>query len=656
MYPSTEQAKWIGVRIGLVAVVFAVGFVLLMVRAYQLQVTDARSLAKRAEKQRTRVIHLEARRGMILDRSGEQLASSLEVNSICAGPRRITRKKHTAEVLARILDMDEGEVLAKLSEDKAFVWIKRRISPLLAAQIRKAGLEGVFSVTEFRRFYPLKHFAAHILGFAGIDSKGLEGLELAYDKDLKAESVPLTVQRDARGRPVMFAAAEPSPKRRDLHLTLDRNIQYVVEKELDEAVRKEKARSGTAIVLDADTGQILALAVRPTYNLNVFQKVSAQVRRNRAVTDAFEPGSTFKVFLLASAFDLGRISDGQHFYCHKGLYRYKGAEIHDTVPHGTLTPDEILIYSSNIGAVKISEQLNRSEFYRILKRFGFGSRTGIDLPGESSGSLMRPGRWSALTKANVAFGQGITVNALQLTTAFAAAVNGGTLYRPMLMKRMTNAFGETVRESRPVAVRRVIKPETSARIVEMLRQVIVRGTGKAARIPGVFVIGKTGTAQKATHSGGYSKEKYVASFVGALLKIKPRLVIFVMLDEPGGKHKTGGKIAAPLFRRIAKGILALCGNKSDPTWPLLAASRGWSTQAGKKRNKRIKVHRGPKPGQWIVPNLSGHTMREILDLCGTMKCDVSFQGTGRAIDQKPRPGEIIKEGATLEVTFSGQAT
>jgi cell division protein FtsI (penicillin-binding protein 3) len=645
-----------GLRIVLVAVFFAVGFVLLMVRAYQLQVTDAPSLAKRAQKQRTRVIRLEARRGMILDRSGEQLASSLEVNSICAGPRRVSRKKHTAEVLARVLDMDEGEVLSKLEEDKAFVWIKRRVPPLLAARIRKAGLEGVFSVTEFRRFYPLKHFAAHTLGFAGIDSKGLEGLELAYDKDLKAESLPLTVQRDARGRPVMFAAAGPSPKRRDLHLTLDRNIQYVVEKELDEAVRKEKARSGTAVVMDADTGEILALAVRPTYNLNVFQKVAAKVRRNRAATDAFEPGSTFKVFLMASALELGRIPDGLRFYCHKGLYRYKGAEIHDMVPHGKLTPDEIIIYSSNIGAVKISEQLTRSEFYRILKRFGFGSRTGIDLPGESQGSLMRPGRWSSLTKANVAFGQGITVNALQLTAAFAAAVNGGTLYRPILMKRMTNAFGETIRESRPVAVRRVIRPETSARLVRMLRRVILRGTGKSARIPGVYVIGKTGTAQKASHSGGYSKDKYVASFVGALLKIKPRLVIFVMLDEPAGKHKTGGKIAAPLFRRIAQGILALCGKKSDPTWPLLAASRGWSTRPGKKKSGRIRVRKGPKPGQWIVPNLSGRTMREILDLCGTIKCDVSFEGTGRAVDQKPRPGEIIKEGATLEVTFTRRSS
>jgi len=639
-----------------VAAIFALGACLLVIRAYRLQVSDADALKKRAGKQRTRVLQLESRRGMILDRSGEQLAASLEVNSICAGPRRVTSKKKTARVLAEILEMNEADVLRKLNEDRAFVWIRRRVAPLLADKVKGADLRGVFSVTEYNRFYPLRSLAAHAIGFAGIDSRGLEGLELYYDDDLKAEPVPVTAQRDALGRPVMFTATSQGPMRRDLHLTLDRNIQHVTEKELDDAVRKEHAKSATAVVMDADSGEILALAVRPTYNLNVFQKVGAAVRRNRAVTDTFEPGSTFKVFLAAAALDLGKIKPQDKFFCHKGRYRYKGSDIHDTVPREWLPFHKVLIHSSNIGAVKISEKLKKSEFFRVLKRFGFGSLTGVDLPGERSGLVVPPGRWSVLSKANIAFGQGITVNAMQVTAAFAAAVNGGLYYRPHLMKRMTDAFGETIRDAGAAPVRRVIRPSTSARIVKILRQVITRGTGKAAAVKGVDVIGKTGTAQKVSASGGYSREKYVASFVGALMGVKPRVVIFVMIDEPGGKHKIGGKVAAPVFRKIARGVSALCGGESNGSGLVLASTGDATRRIGRTPTKIVRVRKGPRPGEWILPDLRGMNMRQVLDLCSKIKCDASFRGTGIAVGQKPAPGNVFKEGASLEVSFEGPAS
>ncbi len=658
MYGSAkkQQINWVTVRIALIAVLFALATVLLIVRAYRLQVLEAPMLKKRAEKQRTRVLQLEARRGMILDRSGELMAASLEVQSIYAQPRLIENKARTADALAAALEMEKKDILDKMKDDRPFVWIRRRVSPAMAEKVRKSDLKGVFSVTEFKRFYPLKGLAAHAVGFAGIDSKGLEGLELYYDRDLKVDPVPVTAQRDALGRPVMFAAMVQGPKRLDLHLTLDKNIQYIAERELEEAVQRYQARGGIVVVMNADSGEILGLAVRPSYNLNTFQKVSAGVRRNRSVADTFEPGSTFKVFLAAAALDLGVVSRSERIFCHNGRLKYSDAYIHDIVPRGFLTFDETIMYSSNIGAVQISEKLSKSQFYRSLKGFGFGSPTGVDLPGERSGLLLPPGRWSALTKPNIAFGQGITVNAVQLTAAFAAAVNGGTLFRPHLMKSITNALGETIREFGPVEVRRVLKPTTSAQIVEILQKVVEQGTGKGAAIDGVRVIGKTGTAQKADPSGGYSRDKYVASFVGALFDVEPRVAIFVMIDEPSGKQKTGGRLAAPVFRRIGEGILSLCGGKPSGADLIRAESERLLKQASRNRINRVKVRRGSRHGEWILPDLSGMSVRQALDVCGKIKCDAVFSGSGSAVDQSPKPGAVFKEGAELKVYFKGQSS
>ncbi len=654
MYRDTKPINWVAVRIAAVAVLFAVGTVFLIVRSYRLGVSDAEVLQRRAEKQRKLVLHLEARRGMILDRSGEPMAASMEVTSVYVRPPKVLDKPQAAKILAEALEMNEKEISQKLNEEKGFVWLARRVSPLVAGKIAKADLPGVFTGTEYQRFYPLRKLAAHAVGFAGLDSRGLEGLELYYDQDLKADPIPVTAQRDALGRPVMFAATGQVPKRRDLHLTLDRNIQYVAERELEEAVRREGAKSGAAIVADADSGEILALAVAPSYNLNVFQKTSADLRRNRAVSDTFEPGSTFKVFLASAALDLGRVDLTERFDCHKGLFHYKGAEIHDVVPHKNLSFEDVIIQSSNIGAVQISDKLKKTEFYRYIQGFGFGATTGVDLPGERPGFLALPGRWSVLTKANIAFGQGISVNAVQMTAAFAAAVNGGVLYTPHLMKCMTNALGDTIRENPPTPVRRVIKESTSHTLVHILRRVVQEGTGKGAFIRGVDIIGKTGTAQKADPSGGYSRDKYVASFIGAIMSTKPRFVILVVVDEPAGKHKTGGRVAVPVFRKIATGILALCGSRPDEAEVILASAESSLAGAISVPSKKVKVRKGPRQGEWIVPNLKGLDMRQVVDACGTMKCDPSFKGAGVAVGQKPKAGRVLKEGDPLEVSFEGQ--
>jgi cell division protein FtsI (penicillin-binding protein 3) len=664
-----KPIDWVSVRVALVALLFAVGAVMLIARAYKLQISEADALRKDAEKRRTRVIHLEARRGAIFDRSGDQIAVSLEVNSVYAKPKQVVNITETAQALAGILGVDSAEISKKLGENKPFVWIQRRVLPLHADKVRKAGFPGIMIGTEYQRFYPLKSFAANVIGFAGLDSTGLEGLELFYDQDLKVEPIPVTAQVDALGRPVILTAMGQDPKRRDLHVTLDRNIQYIAERELDEAVQHYEAKSGVAVVMDADSGEILALAVNPSYNINVFQKVSPDVKRNRAVTDPFEPGSTFKVFLAAAALELERVSPGEMFDCNNGKLKYYDWDIHDVVPHKTLSFEDVIIHSSNIGAIKISEKLKKTEFYRILNNFGFGSNTGVDLPGERPGVLALPGKWSAVSKGTIAFGQGITVNALQLSAAFAAAINGGNLYRPHLIKSMTNALGETISENPEVGPRKIIKESTSEKIVEILRDVVLRGTGKAAAIPGADVIGKTGTAQKVDSSGahsgeknggssveppkrrGYSQDKYVASFIGAIMASKPRLVIFVMLDEPAGKIRQGGKAAAPVFKKIGEAVLAACGRKPTDLENILASGTCPVKKSPAPQIKSVPLRKGPHPGEWITPDLKGLGTKQVTEICGKMKCDLSLQGVGFVADQTPKPGQVFKEGAPFSVTF-----
>ncbi len=656
MFRNKPPINWMVVRIVIVAMVFGVAAAILIARAHRLHVVDSESLKKRAEKQRTMNIHLEARRGFIFDRTGEQLAASLEVDSVYARPKKLsdkTQRIKIADSLSRILDMDRREILTKIEEDKPFVWVKRRVSPFTADKIRKVNLPGIYTDPEYQRFYPLKNFAAHTIGFAGIDSKGLEGLELFYDNLLKTEPLPVTAQKDNLGRPIIFTTSDQITKRNDIHITLDRNIQFIAEREIDEAVNREHAKSGIVVAMDADSGEILALAVRPTYNLNVFEHAATSSRRNRAVADIFEPGSTFKVFLAATALDLGKVNRSEIFFVNNGLYRYNGHEIHDVSPHKNLTFDEVLINSSNIGAVKVSEKLTKTEYYHVLKDFGFGALTHIDLPGERPGVLPVPNRWSSLTKANMAFGQGISVNPIQLTVGFAAAVNGGKLYKPRLLTKITNASGEKVFENPPLLLRRTISEESSAALVDILRKTVTQGTARAAAIPGVDIIGKTGTAQKADSSGGYSKEKFLMSFVGAIISTKPRIVILVIIDEPAaGSDRTGGKVAAPVFKKIAEGILALSGNAPCTNGQLVNNKDEEQTVASSLLHNS-EPRAGKMLGEWIMPDLKGSDLRQVVDICGKIKCDLSIEGVGHVSRQIPNPGDLIREGGAIKVSCSG---
>lgn len=549
--------RWIRFRIILVATLLGVCFALMVGRAFQLQVLEGKQLRAKAANQYKRAFHNRSKRGTIYDRNYEKLAVSLDVTSICAYPGQIFSPQKTASVLARTLNLDKRSLSAKLLSGKRFVWIKRHSDPAEVASARKLDLDGIDFVTESRRFYPLKSLAAQVIGFCGMDGSGLEGLEYYFDSLLKGRESSRMVLSDALGRG--FTAKGPSPEGRPgcgLILTVDKNIQYIAEEALSEGIRTFWAKSGIAVVIAPRTGEILAVAHVPRFNPNAFSQYEPWLWRNRAITDSFEPGSTFKIFLGAAALESGLCKPRSQFYCEKGAYRIGRNVVHDTRPYGALSFQDILKYSSNIGAAKVGKKIGPAYLYRKLKEFGLGDRLGLDCPGETRGSLLPVGSWSEIDAVTICFGQGVSVSAFQLTAAVSAIANDGLLMKPHLVKGMTDAEGRVIKTFQPAAVRQVISSENAWRLTRMMERSVEKGgTGVRAALRGYRVAGKTGTAQKADPAaGGYAKDKYIASFVGLVPAENPEIVVLVVIDEPRKKHY-GGVVAAPVFKRIIQETL-----------------------------------------------------------------------------------------------------
>jgi cell division protein FtsI (penicillin-binding protein 3) len=525
-------------------------------KLFFLQIQQRDRLAERATKQYQRRLPIVSRRGTIYDRAGRELAVSLKVPSVFAQPAAVEDPAATAKALAPILEQPARDILARLTADKPFVWIQRQMDPAKAEAITDLNLKGIGLYPESRRYYPRQELAAHVLGMMGVDDRGLEGLEHQYDDLLGGQPQFVAAQQDALGR-VIFRQEEPERRAPvfDLTLTIDEVIQYIAERELQRAVERSRAKAGTAIVMDPWTGEILALANQPTYDPNTYQKSGAAARRDRAVTDAFEPGSVFKVILAAGGLEEGVIRPGDRFFGENGAIEVSGVTIRDHEKHGWLTVREILTQSSNVGAIKIGQKLGKSLYYHYISSFGFGSLTGLDLPGETPGLMRRPKSWSALSLSVLSMGQEISVTPVQIATAFSAVANGGNLVRPHVVHALTAQDGSLSREVDPAVIRRVISAETAQTLLEMLRGVVEDGTGKEAALEEYTVAGKTGTAQKMDPATGrYSHQKIVASFVGAVPAESPRLVILVLIDEPEAL-RWGGSIAAPTFREIARDAL-----------------------------------------------------------------------------------------------------
>lgn len=663
-------------RIRLVTVLFILLFVAIVTRAFYLQVVESEKWLTLAKRQYYQAIPASAQRGTIYDRNGEPLAVSLDVESIYIEPNQETKQLKTDEVeskrqeaariLATTLNLPYAEMSEKLHSSKSYLWIKRQISPeeaqALRAKVAEAKLPWICFQKEQRRFYPNAQVGAQVIGFTGLDPTGLEGIELKYEKVLKGSGEgTLVSEKDNRGRGIGSSQQkkESDHPGSSLVLTIDKKIQYIAEKELAEGVRSSGAKAGCVIVMDPATGKILAMASQPDFNPNAVARYRPENWRNRALSDAFEPGSTQKVFLVAAALNEKVITPGQLIHCENGSYSVGGKIIHDHSAHGMLSVTEILKYSSNIGSAKIGKRLERERLHRYLSDFGFGSPTGIDLPGESRGMLRKPEKWYEIDLAAISFGQGLTVTPLQTAVAMTAIANNGTLMQPHLVERVIAGDGleETIE---PQVLRQVVSKETARILRDMLMTVTEKGgTGTLAVVPGYHTAGKTGTAQKAdatTH--GYSADKRVASFVGFIPAEAPKLVILALLDEPQGQVY-GGMIAAPIFSRVAAQTLQLLG--VPPTFPedrrnilpseeaianLLKSEAMEEGSTGFDMSPVVEVDENgealvPPPSGPLMPNFIGMSSRQVLEASQKNGLNVKLVGSGRVIEQDPIAGMPI---------------
>jgi len=533
-----RDKRWIRIRIYVTGICFLLVLGVIFLRAYQLQIVEGSKLSSLAKEGYTGRLIFTTQRGSIFDRNGKELAVSIEVGSVCSYPKMVRDKTRTAALIARALDLDRRDILKKLQSSRSFVWIKRKVTPEEIKRVRELNLTGIELTKESRRYYPCMETGAHVIGFASQDNKGIEGIELHHNWYLEGQEIRLNRIHDALGRSLLF----DGPKTEnhdpyDLILTLYKDISYKAQRELRKAVQRSGAESGVCIVMRPRTGEILAMAVVPEFNPNIFWRFRPYEWRNRSVTDCFEPGSTLKAFLLAAALEDGVITPETVLNCERGEYAIGNYIIHDSRPFGMLPVREIIRFSSNIGAIKIGQRLGAKRFHYYLKRFGFGERTGIDFPGERKGTLKSIKDTSLVGQNTLYFGQGMSASLIQLAMAFGAIANGGHLMKPYLVKSIVDQRGKTIREFYPSVRRDIIKPETAKEVRRILEGVVRKGgTAPKAAIKGYPVAGKTGTAQKVDPiTKTYSKKDFVAFFCGFAPSDSPAIVILVALDKPQGK-------------------------------------------------------------------------------------------------------------------------
>ena len=540
-------AKAANRRIRLLLAVFVLAFGVAFLRAAWLQGVRAASFGRLASSQHSEDVVIPAARGTIYDRVGVQLAIGEQAQTVYADPRRVTDPQGEAATIGRILRLDPNEVYHSLTDrTRGFVYIARKADPALAAKLARTGLPGLGFYAEERRFYPQLNLASQVLGYAGVDNRGLAGLELGLDRLLAGRPGRERIVKDASGQAIDTVVSRTARDGQDVYTTLDHTIQANAQAVLRDTILKWHARSATAIVLDPATGAVRAMAVAPGFDANRYPEVWRALQRNRAVTDTYEPGSTFKLVTVAGVLSERLVSPSTRFVL---PYEIQVADrrIHDAEPRGTetMSVSEILSRSSNVGAITLAEKLTQHRLVGWIKRFGFGSRTGIDFPGESPGIVLPEARWSGSSIGNIPIGQGIAVTPIQMASAYAAIANRGVWVQPHLVDHVGD--GATVRPNR----RRIVSPWVASQLMAMLKNVVAEGTGTLAAVPGYQVAGKTGTAAKPDPHGGYSDSRYVASFVGVVPASRPRLVILVSVDEPKGAI-WGGVVAAPAFAQIAK--------------------------------------------------------------------------------------------------------
>jgi cell division protein FtsI (penicillin-binding protein 3) len=658
--------------------------VLVGARLAYLQTSKHESLSRRARQQQLDVEPLAAPRGLILDRQGRELARSIDVDSFYADPREIEDVEAASGALARLLNMDSVGLSTRLKEAKSarrgFLWLARRVEDEQARAVKALKLKGVYSTEEQRRKYPNGALAAHVLGFVGLDAEGLAGVEQVYNASLTGEAGKRILDADAKRRPFESEGLDARDGQ-TLVLTIDQTVQYIVERELAAALERTHAKSAAAVVLDPHTGEVLALANAPSFDPNDAGGVSPEARRNDALQNIYEPGSTFKVVAFTGALEEKLITPDTRIDC-PGSISLPGRVVHDHA-RGSLTATEALAKSSNVAAIKLGQKLGNDRLYEYIRRLGFGSKTGVELPGETAGLVRPVSKWQPGSIGSIPIGHEVGVTPLQMAAAYAAVANDGVRVAPHLVREVKDAEGKTTARAEPES-HRVVSAETARMLRRMMEEVTLKGTARAAQLEGYTAAGKTGTAQKIDpRTRAYSQTKYVASFVGFAPLENPAVVIIVVIDEAVGLHQ-GGQVAAPVFREIANQVLPYLDVTPDqrpdvkaPAGRLAAATASatvvpTATAAGgaaehesvgvgasnlpvvaERREGEVGevVYAAARERELLMPDLRGRSIRDVARICARLGLELEARGEGRAFRQSPEVGAALAPGQTVRIEF-----
>lgn len=668
-----------------------------------LQLLNHEQLRQKAQDQRVKEITVSGNRGMIFDRNGEQLAINLESASYGLRTPKTANKDSAAAVLCSATGIDAGKIKNMLDSGKSFQWLLRKADLDVIKNMDCLKMKFVEKIPEQKRFYPKSKIAAQIVGYTDIDSKGIDGCEYFFDKELSGKNGQSVVLRDAKHR-VIPSFEEPSIKPQDgsdIILTIDSRIQEIAEEELEEGVAKFNAESGGAIVLNTRTGEILAMANAPRFDPNdpsycSKNNIDPKFRKNRLITDMMEPGSIFKIVAFTEAFESGVVKESDLINCENGIIRIGTHPIKDSHVLGIVQACDVMTYSSNIGTLKIAEKIGKQKLYERARLYGFGEITGFDIPNESPGRLDNPVKWSNLSLPTISFGQGVAVSPLQISMAYSAIANGGTLLSPRIIKEIRMKNGAPSYQSKVTKIRQVMTPETAERIIRLLCSVVEKGTGVNAALPNIKIAGKTGTAQRVIEGvKGYADNQYTSSFIGFIVDREPRLLCLVMIDNPLGIHY-GSQVAAPVFRNIVNRILNMTDKpvelvQSNPQKSLartfvLPDLKGMTVAEAVKKirfyglnpivigdtttvkkqfpvagaelnhgsNVTIysNVIKGVAANGIEVPNLLGKTVREAVQNLIQLNLDVKVRGTGVVQIQAPEPGSVVAFGTVCTIECS----
>lgn len=677
---------------------------MLVGRVFWVQFVRGAELSAKATQNRMRDVPVESKRGVIYDRNHRELAISISTDSVYAIPAEVLRSQRQEEIahkLAETLKMDEDKVYARITRRSSFEWVKRQIDPATAQKIRAMNLPGIDLTEESRRFYPKGTLASHVLGISGTDNTGLEGIDNFYDKMVGGTKGRIIIEHDATGADIPEAMHKyiPPVDGANLILALDETIQYITERELDKAFKERQAARAAAIVMDPKTGEILAITSRPTFDPNHYNDSPAKNRRNFAINDAFEPGSTMKITTAAMAMEENIVNEQSRFFC-PGQIKVGKESISCAGgrAHGEQTFAQIVEKSCNVGFVQLGLDLGIDKYYQYLYAFGFGRATGIDLPGEAQGITVPKSRCKQIDLATMAFGQANAVTPIQLITAVSAVANGGNLMKPHLVKEVVDNQGKVIQKFEPEVVRRVISEKSAHELCVILEGEVTQGTGRNAYIEGYRVGGKTGTAQKIKPGGGYMTNEYVSSFIGLAPSDNPRLVCMVVIDAPKGYPYYGGTVAAPAAREILKDALHYLDEplRTDPNKTVAEATpdnavvvpdlvnlplnealaslnnRGlnakvegsgelvWQqtprAQSKLNRGAQVIIYLSPfsqdkGDGEVTVPDLQGKSLKEVAKILADLGLHLSPEGYGLSCEQSPRPGKVVSSGSTIKVKF-----